>query len=243
MTNQYYEPGQRRGERVSALFSAVAGRYDLMNDLQSFGLHRLWKRRLVRLTGAEGGRLALDVCCGTGDIALAMAARGARVAGLDFNEPMLHQALMRAEGTGNAPGFFRGDAQRMPFEDNSFDVVTVGYGLRNLGSWQSGLAEMSRVARPGGKLVVLEFGKPAGRLLRALYFGYLRAIVPMLGLVFCRNAAAYAYILESLRHYPGQEGVAVEMRRLGLRNVRVLNLLWGIMGINYGEKPELAESK
>ena len=245
MTNEFYDPGSERVAKVNRLFTRIARRYDLLNDIQSFGLHRLWKRRVVELARAHAGERALDVCCGTGDIAFALASRGAETVGLDFNESMLQVAarrnsvaLSRAEGTGGAanPFFLLGDAQQVPFPENHFDVVTVGYGLRNLRHWQSGLWEMARVARSGARLLVLDFGKPDNAIWRAVYFGYLRLFVPVLGLVFCGSASAYAYILESLRHYPAQNGVAEEMRRLGLGNVRVHNLLGGVMSINCGEK-------
>ncbi len=129
-----------------------------------------------------------------------------------------------------------GDAQRLPFPANSFDIVTVGYGLRNLANWETGLREMQRVARSGGRLVVLDFGKPDNAFWRALYFGYLKLFVPCLGRIFCGNASAYAYILESLKHYPAQRGVAEHMRALGLTEVKVVNLLGGAMSINFGEK-------
>ena len=135
------------------------------------------------------------------------------------------------------PTFIQDDAQQIPFPDASFDIVTVGYGLRNLASWEKGLDEMHRVARPGARLVVLDFGKPANALWRAIYFGHLRCSVPLVGWLFCGNADAYAYILESLKHYPAQQAVAAKMRELKLANVRVINLLGGAMAINYGEKP------
>jgi demethylmenaquinone methyltransferase/2-methoxy-6-polyprenyl-1,4-benzoquinol methylase len=191
------------------------------------------------------GADALDVCCGTGDLAFALASRGAETVGLDFNESMLQVAEQRksdslsgSDGDSGAanPVFLLGDAQQVPFTEAHFDVVTVGYGLRNLRHWQSGLREMARVARPGGRLLVLDFGKPDNTIWRAVYFGYLRVFVPVLGLAFCGSASAYAYILESLRHYPAQNGVAKEMRQLGLKNVQVHNLLGGVMSINYGEK-------
>ncbi len=125
----------------------------------------------------------------------------------------------------------------LPFRDNSFDIVTVGYGLRNLADWETGLREMQRVAKPAGRLLVLDFGKPDNAVWRGIYFAYLKAIVPMLGRVFAGSAAAYSYILESLKPYPAQHSVAAKMRGLGLSEVRVFNLLDGIMSIHYGEKP------
>jgi demethylmenaquinone methyltransferase / 2-methoxy-6-polyprenyl-1,4-benzoquinol methylase len=199
------------------------------------------------------GQRALDVCCGTGDIALALAQRGADVTGLDFSPAMLEMARARSRkseagdqksevGTPSSvlrpPVFLQGDAQQLPFPDHSFDAVTIGYGLRNLSSCETGLREMRRVARPGGRLVVLDFGKPPNPLWRAIYFAHLKISVPLMGWLFAGNADAYAYILESLKHYPAQQGVAEKMRELNLSNVRVINLLGGAMAINYGEKPK-----
>ncbi|MFO1489166.1 MAG: ubiquinone/menaquinone biosynthesis methyltransferase, partial [Verrucomicrobiota bacterium] len=152
MANVFYETGAGRAEKVKNLFGSIARRYDLINDVQSFGLHRLWKRRLVRLAEVEAGQRALDLCCGTGDIAMALAGRGARVTGLDFSEPMLAVAReKKLNGAGQVPEFIQGDAQAVPFPDHSFDRVTVGYGLRNLASLETGLREMHRVTRPGGR--------------------------------------------------------------------------------------------
>jgi demethylmenaquinone methyltransferase / 2-methoxy-6-polyprenyl-1,4-benzoquinol methylase len=239
MGNAFYSPDARRAEAVQQLFTAIAPRYDFINDVQSFGLHRRWKRRVLRLAAIRPGQRALDVCCGTGDLTFALAAQGAEAVGLDFNRPMLEVATRRKAATAGASQlrFVQGDAQALPFAAGHFDAVTVGYGLRNLASWDTGLGEMVRVAKPGGRVLVLDFGKPDHPLWRAIYFGYLRLCVPVFGLVFCRNAGAYAYILESLKHYPAQRGVEAKMRELGLGNVRVENVLGGAMSINYGEKP------
>ena len=239
MSNPYYAPGAQRAEKVNDLFGAIARRYDLLNDVLSLGLHRRWKRRVAELASVKPGDRTLDLCCGTGDISFALAARGAEVTGLDFSEKMLAVAEKRkAEGEKAVnPKFVPGDAMKLPFSDGSFDAVTVGYGLRNLSSWEAGLREMVRVAKPGGRLVVLDFGKPAGALWRGIYFGFLRLVVPCMGLVFCGNAKAYAYILESLKHYPGQRILAAKMRELGLADTRIINLLGGAMSINCGVKP------
>jgi demethylmenaquinone methyltransferase / 2-methoxy-6-polyprenyl-1,4-benzoquinol methylase len=239
MTNQFYDPGEQRAAKVKELFTRIAPRYDLMNDLQSFGLHRFWKRRLVRYAQPQPGKRALDLCCGTGDLTLALAQAGADAVGLDFSERMLEAArakcAVRKPGP-CAPQFIQGDAQQVPFPDNSFDIVTVGYGLRNLTDWRSGLREMKRVAKPGGRLLVLDFGKPEHPLFRRIYFGYLRLFVPFLGRVFCGSASAYAYILESLEHYPAQQQVAAALSELDLTRVQVVNLLGGAMAIHYAEK-------
>ena len=239
MSNAFYDAGDQRAAKVNDLFAAIARRYDLINDLQSFGLHRLWKRRVVHLAQIKPGDRALDLCCGTGDLARALAQHGASTTGLDFSQPMLDVAARRQRSFEPQIldlSYIQGDAQQVPFPDSTFDIVSIGYGLRNLTSWERGLDEMHRVAKPGARLIVLDFGKPANSLWRALYFAHLRCSVPLIGLLFCGNASAYAYILESLKHYPAQLAVAEKMRSLKLANVRVINLLGGAMAINYGEK-------
>ena len=243
MSNAFFVPGEQRAAKVNDLFARIARRYDLLNDLQSFGLHRSWKRRVIELASVHPEARALDLCCGTGDIAFALAQKGAETVGLDFSAQMLEVAAQRRQASRQKkaqdlplPQFIQGDAQRLPFADNHFDIVTVGYGLRNLTSWEQGLEEMHRVAKPGGRILVLDFGKPPNALWRTIYFTHLRLSVPLIGLLFCGNAQAYAYILESLRHYPAQLAVAEKMRALKLQNVRIINLLGGAMAINYGEK-------
>ncbi len=242
MSNVFYAPGEQRATKVNDLFARIARRYDFLNDLQSFGLHRIWKRRVADLAKAAPGIRALDLCCGTGDISFALAKRGAETTGLDFSPQMLEVAAQRQQHNLQLKShnlkFLQGDAQQLPFGENEFDIVTVGYGLRNLTSWERGLDEMHRVARHGARLIVLDFGKPPNALWRALYFTHLQLSVPLIGLLFCGNASAYAYILESLKHYPAQLAVAEKMRALKLKNVRVINLLGGAMAINYGEKAD-----
>lgn len=237
--NDFFTPGDQRAANVNALFATIARRYDRINDLQSLGLHRRWKRRMIDLARLRPGDVALDVCCGTGDIAMALADRGARVTGLDFSQEMLAVAKARdttRRGTSTV-SYLRADAMKLPFSDGSFDVVTVGYGLRNLADWEVGLSEMVRVAKPGARVLVLDFGKPDNAVWRAIYFAYLRVCVPLFGLLFCSNAAAYAYILESLKHFPAQRGVDAKLRSLGLAEVRTHNILGGAMAINSAQKP------
>jgi demethylmenaquinone methyltransferase/2-methoxy-6-polyprenyl-1,4-benzoquinol methylase len=249
--NPFFEPGTQRAAKVQELFAKVAPRYDLLNDLMSFGLHRRWKRRLVRMAGPKPAQRELDICCGTGDIALAFGKLGVETVGLDFSQPMLEIAAKRCRREQQAaarasapdepylfkpPHYQQGDAQQIPFPDQSFDIVTVGYGLRNLADWRVGLKEMARVAKPGGRLLVLDFGKPDNPLWRSIYFGYLRLFVPLLGLVISGSASAYSYILESLKHYPAQHGVAAAMEELGLKDIRIVNFLGGVMTINHGRK-------
>lgn len=225
----YYQPGEHRADEVRKLFSTIAPRYDFINDLQSFGLHRHWKRQLLNLAAPKSGERALDICCGTGDITAGLAQRGALVCGLDFTAEMLGIAARKWP----EPDWVQGDAQNLPFPDQSFDIVTVGYGLRNLADWQRGVSEMRRVAKRGGRLLILDFGKPHNPLWRRIYFAYLRFAIPMHGRVFCGNAAAYGYILESLKGYAAQEGVAAELQKIGCLDVRTTNLLGGIMSIHF----------
>ena len=247
MANKYYQPGAGRAAGVEDLFAAVAPRYDLINDLQSGGLHRLWKRRLVRLAAPRPGQPALDLCCGTGDVAFALARAGAEVTGCDFSRPMLDVADRRAAarpvvGPGSVR-FVQGDALNLPLADGSFDVVTVSYGLRNLADGARGIREMARVLRPGGRLVVLDFGKPDNRAWRAVYFAYLRHLVPVFGRLFCGDADTHWYILESLEAYPAQRGVDRWMADAGLEGRRIVNLLGGMMSLNVGMRPRGASEE
>jgi demethylmenaquinone methyltransferase/2-methoxy-6-polyprenyl-1,4-benzoquinol methylase len=238
MTNEFYSPGEQRAAKVAQLFATVARRYDLINDVQSFGFHRVWKHQLLRLANVQPGEHALDLCCGTGDLAFGLAKQGAQVVGLDFSEPMLQVATEKAKAHQfkTPVQFIRGDAQQISFPENSFDLLTIGYGLRNLANLDAGLKDMCRVTKPGGRLLALEFGKPNNRAWRGVYFGYLKFLLPVFGKIFCGNSAAYAYILESLKHYPAQEEVAARMRATGWHTVRVTNLMGGIMSIHSAEK-------
>ena len=240
MTRSYYDPGEQRSQRVRELFGGIARKYDLINDLQSAGMHRLWKRKLVHLAGplSENSRV-LDVCCGTGDIALAFARRKARVMGLDFTPEMLEVARERAAaGADKNLEFITADAQAIPLPNDTFDVVVVGYGLRTLADLERGLREMFRVLKPGGVLLSLDFGKPSSSWLRSLYFGYLRFCIPLMGKLLCGDTQAYAYILESLIKYPGQQAVADLMAAHHGNPIRIINLLGGTMCIHRAEKPE-----
>jgi len=237
LSNKFYQPGEQRAAKVEDLFATIARRYDLINDLQSLGLHRHWKRILLKKAGIKPGERALDLCCGTGDIAFALQAAGAEVVGIDFSPAMLAVAEERAKKAGGALKFLRADALKIPFDSGTFDVVTIGYGLRNLASWEQGLEEMARVARPGGRLLVLDFGKPANKLWRAVYFTGLKTIVPLFGKMFCQDAAPYAYIYESLCDYPAQIGVEAKLEAMQCRDIAVRQIFGGAMSIHFGRTP------
>jgi demethylmenaquinone methyltransferase / 2-methoxy-6-polyprenyl-1,4-benzoquinol methylase len=235
MPESFYATGEKRARRVNDLFATIAPRYDLINDLQSFGLHRYWKRRLIQLTEVSPGQRALDLCCGTGDVAFALEAQGAHVLGCDFSNPMLEVARRR-RGEESLTIFVQGDALHLPCPDESFDLVTISYGLRNLADFRAGLVEMLRVLKPGGKLLILDFGKPDFGPWRAGYFTYLKLFVPIFGRIFCGNSATHAYILESLKKYPAQKGIAALLSELNGRDVQIENLLGGVMSINTARK-------
>jgi demethylmenaquinone methyltransferase/2-methoxy-6-polyprenyl-1,4-benzoquinol methylase len=244
--NKFYQPDEQRAEKMRELFAAIARRYDLLNNIMSAGLHRRWKRRLVEMAGGERGaeseerKQVLDLCCGTGDIAMMF---DARVVGVDFTAEMLQVASARAGQRSNTPTlqhsifWVRADALRLPFSDASFDVVSIGYGLRNLADLEAGLKEVLRVLRPGGKLLSLDLGKPASDVLRALYLDYLRTVLPLLGRVFCGDSDTYGYILASLKEYPAQRGTKSLMELCGYRDCGFQEFCGGAMAINFGTKP------
>jgi demethylmenaquinone methyltransferase/2-methoxy-6-polyprenyl-1,4-benzoquinol methylase len=219
------------------MFTRLAWRYDLVNDVMSFGLHRRWKRQTVAIA-LEGGReRLLDLCCGTGDIGFLAEEMGSGVTGLDFTLPMLAVARRRKRSSGRRIRFTQGDALSLPFPEARFDAITVGYGLRNIADPEKALGEMRRVLAPGGRAVVLDFGKPDNAVAAALYQAFLRTMMPAVGWLFHRDPQTYLYIPESLKRFPAQRGVADLMRKVGFVNVRYENRLLGTMGINIGEAP------
>lgn len=231
-TSSYYAAGPERGEKVRQLFDHIARRYDLINDIQSFGLHRHWKRELVRMAKVQRGERALDLCTGTGDLAIRLKSEGAEVIGSDFSAGMLAQAKKRAPEL----EWVEADALHLPFATATFDLVTIGYGLRNLPDFEAGIREMGRILKPGGRLLILEFGKPSNKLWRKVYFNYLKLFIPLLGLFLCGNRKAYAYILESLNHYPEQREMEKLLVEQNFADVHTRNFMGGVMAIQTGRK-------
>jgi demethylmenaquinone methyltransferase/2-methoxy-6-polyprenyl-1,4-benzoquinol methylase len=219
------------------MFDRVAARYDLLNSLMTAGLHHDWRQRAADRAELNPGDSALDVCCGTGDLALELSGRvgpDGRVIGCDFSEPMLDLAREKA-ATKHAAGvrFEWADALQLPYDGERFDAVTVGFGVRNLADLDRGLREMTRVLRPRGRLVVLEITQPTRPPLSTFYSLWFDRIVPVLGRL-TREPEAYSYLPESVRNFPDPRGLAAKMDAAGLERVRWTVLAGGIVAIHSG---------
>jgi demethylmenaquinone methyltransferase/2-methoxy-6-polyprenyl-1,4-benzoquinol methylase len=228
---------ERKAQRVQQVFDRVAGRYDLMNDLMSFGMHRLWKAFAVLVARIRPGERVLDVASGSGDLARAFAARGAEVWMSDINSPMLERGRDRMLDAGRMAPTVRCDAEYLPFPDAVFDCVSVGFGLRNMTRKDAALAEMARVLRPGGRLLVLEFSQ-VWKPLQKPYELYSFRVLPWLGERVAGDAAAYRYLAESIRMHPDQPTLAGMMERAGLEQVEYFNLAAGAVAVHRGLKLE-----
>ena len=225
--------------RVRDVFDSVAGNYDLMNDLMSGGLHRLWKRFALAQTGLRPGQHALDVASGSGDIGAGLA-RQVGISGLavltDINREMLSRGRDRLidQGLAAQVQFLIANAECLPFADRSFDCVTIAFGLRNVTDKAAALASMRRVLRPAGRLLVLEFSKPTLEILRPAYDAYSFNVLPRLGGIIAGDAASYRYLAESIRMHPDQETLAAMFREAGFDECRWHNLAGGIVALHVG---------
>ena len=227
-----------KARRVRGVFDSVAGNYDLMNDLMSMGLHRWWKRFTLAMSGGRAGSKVLDVASGSGDLAAAFARRvgpSGQVWMTDINAAMLEVGRDKLVDAGVFPPLALCDAEKLPFPDAAFDCVSVAFGLRNMTHKDRALAEMARVARPGGRVLVLEFSRPWKPLTRA-YDAYSFGVLPLLGRYVARDEGAYRYLAESIRMHPDQETLKAMMETAGLARVDYFNLAAGVVALHRGYK-------
>ena len=233
---------EEKAGKVAEVFHSVAGNYDLMNDLMSGGIHRIWKRVTIEMSGVRPGQTVLDIAGGTGDLA----AKFSRIVGpdgtvvlADINDSMLKVGRDRLvdRGITNNVRFSQADAQNLPFPDNTFDVITIAFGLRNVTDKDIALRSMLRVLKPGGKLLVLEFSKPPNALLSKIYDGYSFSVLPKLGKLFANDADSYQYLAESIRMHPDQETLMGMMDEAGFENTDYHNMTGGIVALHRGVKP------
>lgn len=239
-------PVDKSEARVRRMFGEIAGRYDFLNHFLSLGIDRYWRWKTVRRVPPQGSEPLLDLCTGTGDLALAYARRagnGTPVIGADFCHPMLVIAEEKRQKAGAKNGatprvtFIEADAQRLPFADNHFQIVTVAFGLRNVTDTDLGLREMARVCRPGGRVAVLEFSSPSLQPFKALYGWYFRNVLPRIGQALARNRHdAYNYLPSSVGEFPSGEALAERMRAAGLARVKFWPLTLGVATLYVGEK-------
>lgn len=232
---------EEKASKVRQVFDSVADRYDLMNDLMSMGIHRLWKRQAIALSGVRRGQKVLDLAAGTGDLSARFAGLvgpDGQVISSDINAAMLENGRERLTDqglTGNLE-FVQADAQYLPFADNHFDCATIGFGLRNVTNKQQALDAIFRVLKPGGRLLVLEFSHPTNKPLKAIYDLYSFQILPRIGQMVAQDADSYRYLAESIRMHPDQETLKEMMQQAGFERCEYFNLTGGIVAIHRGYK-------
>lgn len=233
---------EEKAERVADVFHSVASRYDLMNDLMSGGIHRLWKRFTIELSAVRTGHKVLDIAGGTGDLSYQFAklvgAEG-QVILADINASMLNVGRDRLldRGLSGNIQFAQADAQYLPFPDNTFDCITIAFGLRNVTDKDLALRSMLRVLKPGGRLLVLEFSKPQNSLLEKVYDTYSFKVLPLMGKLITNDADSYRYLAESIRMHPDQHTLKAMMQDAGFENTEYHNMTGGIVALHKGIKP------
>ncbi len=230
-----------RQTRIRRVFNAVAPRYDLMNDLMSFGIHRLWKRRMIRFLAPGDGRRIVDLAGGTGDVARLMArVKGSHIIVCDASEAMMRAGKPINPSDEPALDWLAAEGEALPLGDESIDIITIAFGLRNMTQPEASLRECVRVLKPGGRFVCLEFSRPVFWL-RPFYDFYSYFVIPRLGAFVAKEPMAYQYLIESIRRFPGQNAVKRLLEEAGFENVGYRNLSFGIACIHYGVKPGMSE--
>ena len=229
-----------KAEKVQGVFSSVASKYDVMNDFMSLGIHRFWKDAMMDWLAPRGGQLLLDVAGGTGDISFRFLkrARNAHATVLDLTEPMLAEGRKRAAtaGISGQLDWVMGDAMALPFEDQTFDVYTISFGIRNVTNPKKALAEAYRVLKPGGRIMVLEFSHIPNDLLQWCYDKYSFNVIPRLGQIIARDRSSYQYLVESIRNFPNQEKFLNLVNEAGFENTKYRNLTMGVACLHSGWK-------
>jgi len=235
-------PESQKADKVAEVFHSVAAKYDLMNDVLSGGLHRLWKRFTIELSSVRPGNRVLDIAGGTGDLTRkfsSIVGPTGEVVLADINDSMLKVGRDRLldKGVAGNVQFVQADAEKLPFPDNHFDVVTIAFGLRNVTHKDEALRSMLRVLKPGGRLLVLEFSKPKSELLSKVYDQYSFKFLPLMGKLVANDAESYRYLAESIRMHPDQETLKGMMATAGLVQCRYYNMTGGIVALHVGIKP------
>jgi demethylmenaquinone methyltransferase/2-methoxy-6-polyprenyl-1,4-benzoquinol methylase len=236
------ERQREHAESVRTMFARIAGRYDLLNHVLSANVDRRWRKLVAERVAAHTGDInarVLDVACGTGDLSLTISdhVNRAEVTGLDFCRPMLDVAARKADERGRAIPFVEGDALALPFDDGTFDAVTIAFGLRNLASVERGLAELFRVTKPGGMVCVLEFSRPVVPVLRELFGFYFTRVLPRVGGMVSGSRGAYEYLPDSVSRFPDQPRLVEMMSASGFERVAYKNLTGGIAALHTGTRP------
>lgn len=235
-------PVGEKQRKVAEVFHSVANKYDLMNDLMSFGIHRLWKKFTIELSGVRQGHRILDIAGGTGDLTAAfseLTGPTGEVVLADINSSMLKVGRDRLydKGHGDNVTYVQANAESLPFPDNYFDCLTIAFGLRNVTHKENALASMLRVLKPGGRLLVLEFSKPTHELLSNIYDQYSFHILPVMGKMITNDSDSYRYLAESIRMHPDQAKLATMMEDAGFARVNYHNMTGGIVALHRGIKP------
>ena len=235
-------PESHKSEKVAAVFHSVSSRYDLMNDVLSVGIHRLWKRFTIELSGVRAGNQVLDIAGGTGDLAAKLSklvGPTGQVVLADINGSMLKLGRDRLLDKGLAGNikFVQADVEKLPFPDNHFECVTIAFGLRNVTHKEDAIRSMLRVLKPGGRLLVLEFSKPTNALISKVYDTYSFALMPLMGKLITNDAKSYRYLAESIRMHPGQETLKSMMVESGFERVTYHNMTSGVVALHRGIKP------